>query len=333
MISVKLVKGSTLIDVSQIISKVSWGGDNTQPHRSITVELQNALTEFYEQVYQFENGQEVRFYVDEVEKFRGYIFNTRFSNTGTLTFSAYDSNFYLGVNSHVQIFRKMTASQIIQSVCTQFGIPVSNITATKYVIPKLICNGMTLIDLFYKALSIERKQFGNSFYLSNATGKLSLQRRNELYVRLVLEGKSNLSTFDFTQSIERLSTQVKVINGDIEKGTIKSYTAKDTGLLAKYGVMQKVVSAGDQKANLQQIANAQLAEYGKPEDEVSVTVVGNAKLVSGLGVYLKEQMTQTNDRYYIITDSHSFDASGEYTVDLRLGKINDEATIIFEEDV
>lgn len=315
--------------IEPLVKSVTWSGDVAQPHRTIAVSFSNTLDAENVRIA-FELGKELRFYADNVGLFRGVIFSYDINDKGDATIIAHDENVYLTKNVDTQKFVKMTAGSIVRSLCKTFTIPTGTIAETGYVIPKLILRNMTLWDMIVTALTETRKQNNRKFFVYSREGKLFLREKKDEVVRWMLEDGVNIISATRSQSIEEMRTAVKAIGGDDKKPV--TFTAKDSALIAKYGLMQHVESADSDatSSQIQQLAKERLKELGKVTEDVSVTALGNTAVVAGAAVYAFEGMTDIVGGYYVNADTHTFEG-GLHTMNVTLSKTDDLPKLEYED--
>ncbi len=312
-----------------LVERVTWSGDVTQAARKLDVSLVNTA-DGRTQAMRIEHGKELRLLYDGRELFRGGVFAHRIDDHGMMTVTAYDENTYLTRNYDTRKFTKMTASAIVRRLCNDFGIPVGSIADTGYVIPKLVLRDKSIWDMMTIALTYSRKQTGRRFFIYSREGRLHLSERKDVVVRWVLENGRNITSASYSQSIEDMRTQVKVIGGDPEKKPIIA-TVKNDALIQRFGIMQHLenVDPDMTRSQVEQRAKQLLAELGTIDDDAQVDALGNPEVVAGAAVYVHEQMTGIVGGFYVSTDLHTF-ANGNHTMSLTLSATDDLPTLEYE---
>lgn len=311
-----LYNGELYLDA--IVTSMTWSGDITQAFRQLTVEIKNTV-DGVSQAVNIELGRELRLLTeDDVELFRGVIFSFDINATGAMTITAYDENVYLTKNTDSKRFVAMTASAIIRELCTEFGIETGEIADTSYVIPKLILRDKTLWDMMTIALTETRKQTGGRFLLTAKGGALHLVRRGEKVVKYVFDDETNLTSASYSQSIDDLRNQVKVIGGDEQKKLLTAIV-KDQALIDRFGIMQHLerMDTDAKQAEVDQKARELLDQLGKIRDEASVEALGNVEVTAGTAVYVKDSLTSVVGAFYVIADTHTF-TNGMHTMSLTI---------------
>jgi hypothetical protein len=324
---IKVVYNGT--DITPVVQSVEWSGDVMSAYRTLNVTLTNTL-DGQKRLFKFEKGYGIRFYNAGTELFRGVIFADEIDTSGTHTITAYDENVYLTKSIDSRKFVKKKASEIVKRLCSDFGIPVGSIADTGYVIPKLILRDKTLYDMIITALTETKKHTGRRFILLNKQGKLVLQERKAQVTQFILENGVNIISARYSQSIEDMKTQVKVIGGDDEKKPIVA-TVKSDALIKRYGIMQHLENADSKlkKSQIEQLARQLLKEHGTFDDEASIEAIGIDSVIAGTSVYVKEPLTGIMGGYYVITDSHRYE-NGTHTMSITLSATDELPTMEYE---
>lgn len=312
------------------VTSVTWSGDIKQAARKIDVRLRNTA-DGRNQTQKFEHGRELRLLNDGKELFRGVLFAFNVNARGDTTLTAYDENTYLTRNKDTRVLRNLTASAIIRQLCAEFGIPTGEIADTGYVIPKLILRDKTIWDMMITALTVTQKQTGRRYFIISHEGKLNLLARKEQAVRWVIENGVNLIGASYSQSIEDMRTQIKVIGGDPEKKPLVA-VAKNDALIKRYGTMQHLenVDSDMTASQIRQLAEQRLKDLGTIDDEASVESLGIDEVTAGTGVYVRESMTGLFGGYYVTADTHTWEG-GTYRMNLTLSATDELPTLEYDE--
>ena len=125
-----------------VISLV-WRSTKSSGASSIEVTIPNLSTFI-------KNGQKVRAYIDKALIFEGYVFYVQ-SDNFTLSFKAYDSLRYLMYKDE-KIFKRKTATQIINEILSERKLTKGSIENTSYVLERAVYIGTSLLDIIYQSL-------------------------------------------------------------------------------------------------------------------------------------------------------------------------------------
>lgn len=313
---VRYVDGSVITELDPIVKSVTWSGELSAATRKLDVTLHNT-TNNRTPAISIKLGKSIQFYHNDKRLFTGVIFNKSTNSSGEVTLTCYDANVYLTKNAATRSFKNKKASDLIRSLCVEFGIPYGNITDTGYVIPKLIFRAKSLWDMMVIAITETSKVTNKRYYIGNVNGKLELRLRTEQVTQFVLENGRNVLSSSYSVGIDDMKTQVEVVGG--EEGKEIRVIKKDTTLQKAYGIMQHAEEKTDLKtrAQLEQFASSLLREHAKVTDEATLEAIGIDTVFSGTSVYALDTMTGIKGSYYVIADSHSF-SSGTHTMSLTL---------------
>ena len=310
----------SVTDITQLVSSFTLSGDAQQAARKLTVSMQGT-TDGVKRAVVLEKGSELRVFNDtDAEVFRGIIFADSIDETGNLSITAYDKNIYLTKNTDTRKFTKVKATQIIQTLCASFGIPVGTIADTGYVIPKLIFDSKTLWQMMNAALEYTRKQTGKRYLIFSVEGRLNVALYTKPTSRVVFESGVNLTTVSRSTSIEEIATRVRLYGKGHKNAKIDVTVSADDSI-RKYGVLQALESPDDKTtpSAAKQKATTLLNERKTPSEDLSITCLGVDGVISGSAIYLVAALVGADGGYYVASDSHTY-TGGTHTMSLTLSK-------------
>ncbi|MDP5275700.1 XkdQ/YqbQ family protein [Chengkuizengella axinellae] len=289
-----------------LVTSITWSGDSKQAFRKLELQLSNTING-KEPTVIIEKGRLLRFLKDDKELFRGVIFSYSIQSDGNMSITAYDENIYLTKNVDTKKFTNMTASSIIKQLCNDFGISFGFIEDTGYVFPKLIMRNKTIWDMMNTAITETSKQIGRRFILISKEGKLQLIEQKRNVVEWVLQSGYNILNASYSESIEDLRNQVKVMSADHEDQPI-STIVENQSLMQNYGLMQHIEESNvDHNASQnQQLANQLLKDLSKVSEEAEIEALGNEEVIAGSIIHVSETMTNLSGNYHVSTDTHTF---------------------------
>lgn len=305
------------IEITEFVESASTEGHSEKPNRTLTLSLMNTV-DGRKKAFLAKPGDSVRLYVDGERNFVGVLFNAAIDDSGRNTLTCFDRNIYLLKNNDTRVFRNKKASSIIKTLAKDFGIPIGTIEDTGYVIPTLILRNNSLYDMISKSLTLTRKQTGKRFFITNVDGKLNIRQHVNNVNPWVIEAGANLTKANYSLSIEDTKTQVKAVGGKDGKLT---HTVKSVSTQTLYGIMQHVEEM-DEKATASQVkqrAETLLKELNVINDQANITALGIVEVVTGSGIYVREQMTGLAGGYYVTSDIHTY-SNGMHTMELEISK-------------
>lgn len=316
-----LIKNKVQYDISQLVNQVKWSGKKGSAPRTLQFTLlnDNNLTK---SGINIEDGHTCIFKYDGSEVFRGIILRQDENSSGKkATYKAYDLGIYLSNNKDTFSFTNKRADQIFKNICKRYGITVGSVANTKYVIGELIQSKKKAWDCFLSALSKTYKHTGKRYYIRSEKGKLNLLKRSDDVVDIIAETGVNILDYKKTKSYEKIVTRIVCYNDDNSLVT----SAKNTSLESKIGIFQDVINYDDEKttAQLKKLCQTTLSEKSKITHSVSISVLGNVKLISGRCINVIIKPLGISRKFYIDSDTHTFNYDGTYETSLTLNIYNE----------
>lgn len=275
--------------------------------------------------------------------FYGFIFNKSISAStagDSVTLTCFDPLFYLARNMYDTpwVASKKTkvqgrngrpkgwrADEIIQKICEDSQIRISNIENTQVRLRKVVTVGLSLYDTCLLALE---KTYNQGKTKRRYTLRYDPRAGVELIGRRMpnnmtarekqvwdLRDEDNLLSATYTASIENLVTAVTV-KTDGEKGRKQiGGVYRDAKLEAKYGAMHQIVDieSPGSPAEAQKARRALMRDQGRVQETIDVSIPCINSLRAGDGVWVKDSDTGIQALLWISSVSHEVGASDALT--------------------
>ncbi|WP_152397547.1 XkdQ/YqbQ family protein [Paenibacillus guangzhouensis] len=308
-------------DITELFIRATWSGDVKEVARKLEVSFAVNAGEPYLPKLFMDLGEMLMVIDDEgKELWRGYIFAKSKSLSGTeVTYTAYDGLIYLTKSKVSKNFKQVTAEQITNLLCKEFGIPVGQLAKTN--IPQSFVHmGKTVYEAIMTGYTLASSRTKRKYMPRMREGKLDVVLLGETVVKRILTAETDLLESTVDESIDAMVNRVLIVN---EAGSVERVV--DNGpWVEKYGQMQEVYQKEEGK-DANQEAKSRL--YGM-DRSASVQVIGGRDaydLVAGNAVRMIEDVTGMTGLFYIENDSHSFE-NGVHTLNLQLNfeKVMDE---------
>lgn len=300
-----VTKGETTYDMSELVESATWSGRKGSPARTLSVSLiDDDGWKHARSGIDVTKGNHCVFYWEGAELFRGIIMQQRQSTKKTMTIKAYDVGIYLSNNKDSFCYKQKKASEIFKDCCDRFQIPYKDVADTGYVISELPKAKTTACDVILDALSLTFKATGIRHYVTSADGKLSLIKRKDSILQWVVETGRNLISYDYTCSIEKVKTRIKLLSKEDKVLAEKA----DTELEKTIGIMQDISTpdSNTEEANLTDMAESMLAEQKLPSKTLTIEGLGQANVISGVGLCIIIRPLGISNSYYVDEDTHTF---------------------------
>lgn len=313
-----IIHNGTGYDVSNMFEEITWSGRKGAAPRSISITLMDDDGYNHSRVtVDCANGDQCVFYEGGKELFRGIITSHKQSDSKKLVVKAYDNAYYLANNKDSFCYTNKTATDIFNDCMSRLGM-TGNAVDTGYVIPELPKAKTTYYDVMLDALSTTYKATGERYYISSENGTIYLRKRVENAMQWVLEAgssQSNLTSYEYSKSIEKIRTRVRLLS----KEDAIVYEKANTELESKIGTFMEVKSVDDSytAAQMQELVESIFDEKGTPEQSLKVSGMGVSEAVSGKCVYVIIPHLGLKRSFFIDEDTHKYTRES-HTMTLKL---------------
>ncbi|MBR1727947.1 MAG: hypothetical protein IJ728_00240 [Selenomonadaceae bacterium] len=308
-------------DFTAYVVRATWSGNLSEAGRKLEFEIVYTKKDDKFTNIQIDVGARIQMkYQDaggsEFLLFEGNIFfRDRDSSTYTMSFIAYDNLIYLAKSEMQAKFSNMTASAIIQQVCSTLGVTVGTLHSDLDKTCDFVADPMTGTEIINRALNVVKTWTGWRYKMvmvDNGGGQqvLNVVRADEVIEEFQITDKTNLLTAKHGESIEDMVNQVQIVN---DQGDATGYI-KLSDEISKYGLLQKVYKF-DSKQNTEQAAKLLLQ---KKKEHSSLSALGSIQCISGYAIEVQEE--QIKGKFMIMSDSHRIENNQHY-MDLTLDYI------------
>lgn len=313
-ITLKIGKNGTYKNISELIQKVSVTGRRGDAPRTLSATLFDS-EQFARASANSGEGQQVFFYCDKSEIFRGLLMTDSRSSKRTLTIKAYDNCVYLCNNKGSFSFKKKSATYIFEYCLKKLGLPLGSVVNTGHIIGELVKKNTTYWDVIEDALSQTYYATGIRYYVSSEKGKIYLRKRQEQTSMPILSLNSNIQSYDMSRSIYKTRTRLTLVTSkNAKKGSfVNSSLEKKIGKFADIQTVDEDVT----KTELNQKISTFKKDTSIVDQELSVTATGDTRCVSGKCAYVQISPIGAKRIMFIEEDTHTFE-NGHHKMNLKL---------------
>jgi len=289
--------------------KVEWSGTDTQASRQITFSIPvNPYDKGFKNA-PIKLGDIVTLYSDKEKLFVGVVTSREKSAAiGTASYTAKDFMHYLLRSSTSRKFVNKTPEQITKQICTEAGIKCGDLAKTGVNIPKLIFEDQNLYGIILKAY---RKAVGKTkkkYMLTMDGKKLSVIVKGK-DSKVTLDQGKDITDASYSDTTDNMVNLVKIYNESMQQvGKVEKKK-----LTQKYGIYQSTYTKED-GVDAKKEAEALMVGITK---EASVEAIGDIRAVSGKSLVIYDKATGLNGKFYITSDTHTFE-NGVHTMQLEL---------------
>lgn len=311
-------KDELATDVSHLIIDAKWNTELRGKAGELSLQMVNSPGEFT-----VDEGCVIRFQKDNQPIFFGYVFKISHKNDDTLSIVAYDQIKYL-LYKDTYIFKGMKASEIIEQIAKDHLIKIGELEDTEYVIPSMIEDGQTLLDIINKALDHTLINTKKDHVLFDDFGKLTLKKiENIQNVIPVIDDRSILTGYSYDRDIgSDTFNYIKLVKEDKSNQIRKAYYEEDIGNMKSWGVLQYYEKVKDNmnEAQIQERAKLLLSAKNRVKKSFKIDTLGNLQIRAGSLAYIKLPDFEINCFLRVNSATHNFKGN-QYTMSLGLGVI------------
>ena len=269
----------------------------------------------------FVEGDTVRFSVDGELVFFGWVFTKSKDRRGVIAVTCYDRLGYLK-NSASYAFYDLSAGDMIRQMAADMQVDVSEIEDTGYIIPSLIEQEQSCIDIAQSALEQTLLNTGNIYVLFDDGHGLSLKQPANMISDVIIGDKSLLTDYSYKTDIDQQSyNSVKLVRPNEQTGRKDVFIAQDSGNIDRWGLLQlyQSVDGAMNDAQVKAQAEATLGFYNRRLRTLSVSAVGVPKLRAGQMIYMNVPgLGDINLNQYVLLEkvTHTWE-NNDHTMDFE----------------
>lgn len=293
------------IDITKLYTSCSWSGSKDQAARQLKIDIVVSGTDKNLPQPHIAPESEVLLYTDDGELlFKGYVVNREKSiESNTMSIDCMDELFYFNQSKGTFQFEDKPPNAVAKEVFGKFGIPTGHLESGSNLTRKFDVE--SLYTIVFTAYKLENEKTKKPFIIRMKNGKAEVVEQGKIVAKYILDSKSTLIDSKYSDSAEKLLSHVKMFD---ENGKEVGEVELDKSLGAKDIYRQ------EKDEDAQARAKGKLREL---EKSASVKVFGNSDLISGNAVLVKEPFTGLNGKFFIDSDTHTWE-NNTYIVELEL---------------
>lgn len=269
-------------------------------------------------IIKFTEGNAVRFKVDGINVFYGFVFSQKRSKGQTIDVTAYDQMRYL-MNKDTYVYSNKSASDVIKMIASDFRLNLGTIENTSFIIPSRVEDNTSLIDIIYNALDLELTNRKTMYVFYDDFGKLTLKALERMKIGLLIDGETG-ENFDYTSSIDDATyNKIKLFRENDETGKRDVYIAQDGANMNNWGILQYFETLQDGE-NGEAKANSLLSLYNAKTRKLKITkAIGDIRIRAGSMPVINLDLGDITLKNYLLVEKavHTFNES-EHGMDLTL---------------
>ena len=310
---INLIKDTGVIyDISEACTRIIWKGSASEASRSVDFDYINAPYDKTVNLPSIATGDYISLEDSrEGEIFFGQIFGVeKSSQTGTITFTAYDMMKHLLESTGQYNFKNLTAEAIASQVCADIQVPIRHLHPTGVNIASMICDKMKMYDIVMAAYTKAHKITGDKYFAMIYKRGLGVYKTEWAVKGFTLSENSNIYASSISERMEDIKNKVLIFD---DKGK-QIGEVKDDGSVKKFGIFQEIYS---KEEGIDPTTGAKNLLKVKPTQAIKISAIGDINCLSCYFVEVKDTATGLSGKYWISSDSHTFE-NGVHKMELEL---------------
>lgn len=310
---IKLIKDTgTIYDISNACTRIIWKGSASEASRSVDFDYINAPYDNTVNLPSIATGDYISLEdTKEGEIFFGQIFGVeKSSQTGTITFTAYDMMKHLLESTGQYNFKNLTAEAITSQVCADIQVPIRHLHPAGVNIASMICDKMKMYDIVMAAYTKAHKITGDKYFAMIYKRGLGVYKTEWAVRGFILSESTNIYASSISESMGDIKNKVLIFD---DKGK-QIGEVKDDGSIKKFGIFQEIYS---KEEGIDPNTGAKNLLKVQPTQSIKISAVGDINCLSCYFVEVKDTATGLSGKYWISSDSHTFE-NGTHKMELEL---------------
>lgn len=300
-------------NITGYTTSVTWTGSAKQAARSVVFNVAYSQNDKEVKVLNIKLGDKIVFYPgypdDTKTKFVGMVTGRdRKSEAGELSYTARDGMMHLLRTSGTYKFVNKTPEKITSLVCKDVKVKTGNLAKTKIPIQKIFFQERSYYEIIMAAYTKAYRKNKKQYIAQMNRDKLEVIEKGKIIPDFYIRQGERITDSSYSENIDNMVNRVYIYNSSNQKiGSISNSKWED-----KFGIFQNAISvdsgSGTQEAK---------AELHGVDKTASLTMIGDCRCVSGLGVIIEDSRTGLKGKFWIENDSHQW-SGGIYTTTLEL---------------
>ncbi len=300
-------------NISGYITSVTWAGSAKQAARTVAFSVAYSPNDKSVKNLNIKLGDKITFHPgypdDKKTKFIGIITQReRKSEAGELQYTATDGMMHLLRSSGTYRIVNKTPEKITQMICKDVKVKTGSLAKTKISIPKIFFQERPYYEIIMAAYTKAYRKNKKKYIAQMNGDKLEVIQKGKIIPNFHIRQGERITDSSYTEDLESMVNRVYIYGSNNNKiGSVSN-----SNWVKKYGVFQNTISVDSGNGKTE--AKAELQGINKT---ASLTMIGDYRCVSGLGVIIEDSRTGLKGKFWIENDSHEWN-NGIYTTTLEL---------------
>lgn len=299
--------------ITGYVTSVTWAGSAKQAARTVVFSVAYSPNDKNVKTLGIKLGDKIVFYPgypdDKKTKFVGIITQReRKSEMGELQYTATDGMMHLLRSSGTYRFANKTPEKIAQMVCRDVKVKTGSIAKTKMPIAKIFFQERPYYEIIMAAYTKAYRKNKKKYIAQMNGDKLEVIQKGKAIPNFHIRQGERITESSYTEDLDSMVNRVYIYDSNNNKiGSVSN-----SNWIKKYGIFQNAISVDSGNGKTE--AKAELQGINKT---ANLTMIGDYRCISGLGVIIEDSRTGLKGKFWIENDSHEWNG-GVYTTTLEL---------------
>lgn len=299
--------------ITGYVTSVTWAGSAKQAARTVVFSVAYSPNDKNVKTLGIKLGDKIVFYPgypdDKKTKFVGIITQReRKSEMGELQYTATDGMMHLLRSSGTYRFANKTPEKIAQLVCRDVKVKTGSIAKTKMPIAKIFFQERPYYEIIMAAYTKAYRKNKKKYIAQMNGDKLEVIQKGKVIPNFHIRQGERITESSYTEDLDSMVNRVYIYDSNNNKiGSVSN-----SNWIKKYGIFQNAISVDSGNGKTE--AKAELQGINKT---ANLTMIGDYRCISGLGVIIEDSRTGLKGKFWIENDSHEWNG-GVYTTTLEL---------------
>lgn len=300
-------------NITGYITSVTWSGSAKQAARTVAFNVAYSPNDKAVKTLDIKLGDKITFYPGYPDnkkiKFIGIVTQReRKSEAGELQYTATDGMMHLLRSSGTYRITNKTPEKITEMICKDAKIKTGTLSKTKIPIAKIFFQERPYYEIIMAAYTKAYRKNKKKYIAQMNGDKLEVIQKGKIIPNFHIRQGERITDSSYTEDLDSMVNRVYIYDSNNNKiGSVSNST-----WVKKYGVFQNTISVDSGTGKTE--AKAELQGINKT---ANLTVIGDYRCVSGLGVIIEDSRTGLKGKFWIENDSHEW-SDGIYTTTLEL---------------
>nr|DAW14126.1 MAG TPA: 43 kDa tail protein [Caudoviricetes sp.] len=301
------------INITGYATSVVWAGSAKQAARTVAFSVAYSPNDKNVKNLNIKLGDKITFYPgypnDKKTKFVGIVTQReRKSEAGELQYTATDGMMHLLRSSGTYRIVNKTPEKITEMICKDVKVKTGSLAKTKIPISKIFFQERPYYEIIMAAYTKAYRKNKKKYIAQMNGDKLEVIQKGKIIPNFRIRQGERITDSSYAEDLESMVNRVYIYDSSNNKiGSVSN-----SNWVKKYGVFQNVISVDSGNGKTE--AKAELQGINKT---ASLSMIGDHRCVSGLGVIIEDSRTGLKGKFWIENDSHQW-SDGIYTTTLEL---------------